>query len=125
MEKEEVILPINNQSFWNTSSSDNEFEVTVSAPNGGTDEYAYNNTAKSTFEKPDVYTGKFYIQLKTNNAPQENSYSIKDDQGNIVASRNNMSAGTLYRDTIDLPNGCYAAVKMALVSLRITMEMEI
>jgi hypothetical protein len=107
MEKEEVVLPIGNQSFWNTSSNENIFEVNVSAPNGSTDEYIHNNNASSSFEKPDVYTGKFFIQLQTNNAPQENSYTIKDDQGNIVASRNNMSASTLYRDTIDLPNGCY------------------
>lgn len=107
MEKEEVTLPITSQSFWTTTSSNNIFEVSVSAPNGGTDEYANNNSASSTFEKPDAYQGKFFLQINTNNAGYENSYTIKDDQGNIVKSRSGMSSNTVYRDTLDLPAGCY------------------
>ncbi|MDG1476947.1 MAG: peptide-N-glycosidase F-related protein [Vicingaceae bacterium] len=107
MEKEEVTLPISSQSFWATSSSNNIFEVTVSGPNGGVDEYSKNNTATSTFERPEAYSGKFLIELITNSAASENSYTIKDDQGNIVMSRSGMSNTTIYRDTVDLPNGCY------------------
>lgn len=107
MEKEEVTLPIFTQSFWNTSSTSDIFEVSVSAPNGGVDGYANNNSASSTFERPDVYTGGFYLQINTNNAGYENSYTIKDDQGNVVMSRSSMASNTTYRDTINLPDGCY------------------
>lgn len=107
MEKEEVTLPILSQSFWATSSTNNVFEVSVSGPNGGIDEYLKNNSASSTFEKPEIYTGKFYLQITTNNAASDNSYTIKDDQGNIVMSRSGMANSTTYRDTVDLPKGCY------------------
>lgn len=107
MEKEEVVLPISSQSFWVTASTDNIFEVAVSEPNGGVDEYADNNNASAKFEVPVVYDSPFYIQLTTNLAGYENSYTIKDDQGNIVASRSGMANSTTYKDTIDLPNGCY------------------
>ncbi|KXJ04432.1 hypothetical protein AC249_AIPGENE16624, partial [Exaiptasia diaphana] len=39
--------------------------------------------------------------------PNESSWQITDDQGNIVAGRNNMTANTLYRDTVELGIGCY------------------
>ena len=107
MEKEAVTLPILSQSFWATSSANNIFEVSVSSPNGGVDEYAKNNSASSTFEKPEIYTSKFYFQIKTNNAATDNSYTIKDDQGNIVMSRSGMANSTTYNDTVDLPKGCY------------------
>jgi len=107
MEKEEVTLPISGQPFWSSTSANNIFEVSVSSPNGGTDEYTNNNSASSTFERPDVYAGKFYLQISTNNAASENSYTIKDDQGKVVMSRSGMANSTTYRDTINLPSGCY------------------
>lgn len=107
LEKEEVTLPIGTQSFWNTGSTENVFEVSISNPNGGTDEYAGNNSAASTFIKPVTYIKNFFIQLTTNLAANENSYTVKDDLGNIVASRSGMANSTTYKDTLNLPNGCY------------------
>tara|TARA_R110001592_G_scaffold6720_5_gene36139 strand:+ start:9409 stop:12792 length:3384 start_codon:yes stop_codon:yes gene_type:complete len=107
MEREEVILPIPTQAFWVTASSENIFEVSVSEPNGLNDEYADNNNASAKFEMPDIFDSSFYIELSTNLAAYENSYTIKNDQGTIVASRSGMANSTLYKDTIDLPNGCY------------------
>jgi hypothetical protein len=107
LDKEEVTLPIPSQTFWATGSTQNIFQVAVSAPNGGVDEYADNNNASSTFEKPDVYSGKFYLRVQTNSAANENSYTIKDDQGNVVMSRFTMANNTIYYDTINLADGCY------------------
>lgn len=107
LEKERVTLPITSQAFWITPASQNVFEVTVSAPNGGTDEYADNNHAAVAFEKPDVYGGLFSIRIQTNNAAHENSYTVKDDQGNTVMSRSGMTNNTLYYDTVKLADGCY------------------
>lgn len=107
LEKQEVVLPIGTQAFWNTGSTENVFEVTISNPNGGTDEYAENNIAAANFIKPVVYTNNFYLQFTTNLAAYENSYTVKDDQGNIVLSRSGMTNSTTYKDTLNLPNGCY------------------
>ncbi len=107
MEKENVTLPIPGMSFWN-GSGQNVFEVNVSSPNGGADEYPSNNSATSSYEIPDIYTDdKFYLKIQTNQAGHENSYTIKDYQGNIVMQRATMTSLTTYNDTIDLPDGCY------------------
>jgi hypothetical protein len=107
MEKEVVTLPIVSQTFWSTMATQDIFEVEVSAPNGGTDEYADNDKAQSTFVKPDVYSGLFSFYFKTNNAANENSWTIKDDQGNVVMSRSTLTNNTTYYDTLNLADGCY------------------
>ena len=108
MEKEQVTIPIQDQAIWNTTASQDIFEVTVSGPNGLNDQYPENNTASSPFTRPDVYSnGIFYMRTSTNAAGFENSYTIKDDQGNVVMSRPSMANSTVYNDTINLPDGCY------------------
>jgi hypothetical protein len=106
MEMEEVALPIDNETFW---QGDNtwKFVVTVSQPNGGTDEYAGNDTYTTEFEMPEVYEGDLIVQYKTNNYPQENYWEIRDINGNVVAERINADPNTTYKDTLDLPYGCY------------------
>jgi hypothetical protein len=48
------------------------------------------------------------VFCSTNNAPSENSYEIRDLFGNVVKSRKRYpTAGITYRDTVDLPEGCY------------------
>jgi hypothetical protein len=106
MEMEEVVLPIDDHSFW---QGDNtwKFIASVSAPNGGTDEYAGNDVYSSSFEMPDVYRGDLIVQYKTNNYPQENYWEIRDINGDVVAERVNSDANTIYKDTLDLAYGCY------------------
>lgn len=84
-----------------------EFYAYVSSPNGTTDQYAYNDTMKSVYSYPSAAPSVFVIELKTNSAPNENSYTLRDDAGNIVFSRSGLSANTFYIDTINLANGCF------------------
>lgn len=106
MEMEEVTLPIDNESFW---QGDNtwKFIATVSEPNGGTDEYADNDSYTTEFEMPEVYEGDLIVQYKSNNYPQENYWEIRDINGDVVAERTDADPNTTYRDTLDLPYGCY------------------
>ncbi|MCF8277628.1 MAG: T9SS type A sorting domain-containing protein [Flavobacteriales bacterium] len=106
MQKEEVTLPIDEGSFWLYGTS-GKFIVTVSAPNGGTDQYAGNDSYTSTFDMPDVYEGNLIVRYKTNNFPSENYWQVVDINGNVVAERSNSDANTLYNDTLDLAPGCY------------------
>ncbi len=113
MASEEVVLPVSSQNIFATPNPDEAhiFEVTVSEPNGVADEYAQNNVMRSEFELPRLFEdleADFLISLKTNNQPQENSYTVKDASGNIVISRDNLSANTTYTDDLDLPPGCYS-----------------
>lgn len=108
-EKEQVTLPIPNQGFWDTDAEEDVFEVTVWAPNGTVPEAEYegNNYARTTFEKPEVYSGLFMFRMYTNNAGYENSYTIKNDLGETVMSRDGMSNTTIYEDTVFMEDGCY------------------
>lgn len=103
---EEITLPINYGGFW-VGDGSNNFMVTVSSPNGATDLYADNDTYTTHFDLPDMYADNFVVQMKTNNYPTENNWTIKDIAGNVVMNRNGTVANTTYRDTLNLDPGCY------------------
>jgi hypothetical protein len=104
MQSETVTLQTFN---WAQGASD--FTVTLSNPNGGTDQYVHNNTKVSKFTYPLLMPATFVIDFKTNNNPSENQYMLKDDAGTIVASRNGavLNPNTVYKDTVTLADGCY------------------
>lgn len=90
---------------WNSSNL--TFYATVSAPNGGTDEYAQNNTMYSAFSLPPQYDNQLIFELKTNNVPSENYYDIFDELGNLILHKSSLAANTYYNDTITFATGCY------------------
>jgi hypothetical protein len=106
MEKAEVLLPIHDGNFWKGNDS-NIFIVKLMYPNNVEDEYTANNSLTSRFVLPDVYTDNFIIALKTNNNPQDNYYTVKDQWGNVVWSRSGLTANKTYLDTMKLAKGCY------------------
>ena len=83
------------------------FQVSISEPNGGADQYAANNSMQSTFTYPPEYPSNVIFELRTNNLGYENSYEIRDAAGNVVHSRANLDNATFYRDTLTLAPGCY------------------
>lgn len=92
---------------WATGASD--FSVTLSSPNGGTDQYSYNNTKISKFTYPPVMPAQFVIEFKTNNYPAEDNWTLTDDAGSVLYSRTGsmLTANTTYKDTVNLADGCY------------------
>ena len=92
---------------FNWSQSATEFTVTLSNPNGGADQYAFNNTKKSTFTYPSVMPSQMIIEMKSNSYPGENSYTLKNSAGTVLLSRSNLSSNTVYKDTMYLPFDCY------------------
>lgn len=92
---------------WAMGASD--FTVTISSPNGGVDQYAFNNQKVNKYTYPAVMPSPFVIEFRTNNYPWEDMYTLKDDAGTIIVSRNGatLSANTIYKDTVTLANGCY------------------
>lgn len=83
------------------------FTVTLSNPNGVADEYAPNNSRISKYNYPPVMPANFIVTCKTNTRPWETEYVLKDAAGTIVFERNNLVANTIYRDTVNLAQGCY------------------
>ncbi|MCX7735553.1 MAG: peptide-N-glycosidase F-related protein [Candidatus Kapabacteria bacterium] len=102
----EIVLSIDNNSFW-LGDGTNRFEAEIIEVNGKKDDYSENDKYISTFKLPDLYKNKFVIWYKSNNRPQDYTYTITDLNNRIVFAKNNVSPNTTYTDTIDLPAGCY------------------
>ncbi|MCX6257371.1 MAG: peptide-N-glycosidase F-related protein [Bacteroidia bacterium] len=94
-------------------SSKNQFKVTVSNPNGGADQYPNNNSMESTYNVPPQFPGALIFDLLTDAhynqyGYNQGSYTLKNENGDTVWQRpNNLLPSTLYKDTINLANGCY------------------
>ena len=104
--KEVITLPVLDNSFW-MGDTNNIFTVNISEPNGQTDEYSDNNTYKSNFRIPDLYEQGMVFKLKTNNQAYRYSMEIKDIEGNVVLTRDNLENNTIYFDTLNFDYGCY------------------
>lgn len=102
MESEEVTLP-----NFGWSPTGTEFIATVSNPNGGTDQYANNNSITTPLAMPPVYPSDVIIDMKTNTASHENDLFIYDELDSIVLQRTTFTDNTTYKDTLHLPDGCY------------------
>jgi hypothetical protein len=90
---------------WTPSAT--EFNVTLSNPNGGTDQYAQNNSKTTKYTFPPVMPSQFVIEFKTNSIPSENQYTLKNSAGTIVHQRTSLTANTIYKDTLSLADDCY------------------
>jgi hypothetical protein len=85
------------------------FFATISAPNGGADQYAANDAYRSEFIAPPVITGAeaIILEVRSNNFGSHNPYRLLDDAGNVLFERTTMANNTTYKDTIALAHGCY------------------
>lgn len=93
---------------WPSDLSDKTFKVWVSKTNQlVADQNMHNNAMYSTFDLPVTLPSQFVVQTLTNKMPEQNSYTITDSYGNLVASKTFTAASTLYRDTFNLGFGCY------------------
>jgi len=104
MDTVRVVLPTPD---YGNFAAGNYFICTVSNPNGGQDQYAYNNTMTSQMAVPAEMPGDFVVYLVTNNAAAENAWQITDPSGKVWYSGSNFKNASIYKDTIHLPNGCY------------------
>lgn len=105
----EIDLPINGMAFWNTSLDQYYFEAAILNVNGNPDEHAANNSATASFTPAKVFEFEdpLRLQMSTNNRPQDNSYTISDEAGNVILSRDNLAANQTYEDMLELAPGCY------------------
>jgi hypothetical protein len=105
-------LPVDQVGFFANGQDTGRFQADIVSVNGSTDDYSDNNTIQSTFEQVDTFSDgeNLLIRLLTNNTPEQNSYSILDNTGTVVFSKNNFQAGILYKDEISLSPGCYTLV---------------
>jgi hypothetical protein len=101
-----IVLPVTFSSFW-LGDTTRMFYVYLSQPNDLQDEYFDNDVYSTKVNLPDFYDEPFILQLKTNNMAYRYSLEVRDVLGNVLVSRNNLENNTVYRDTLDFPDGCY------------------
>lgn len=115
LESEEVELTSADALMW--QGDDGEpltFFIDLGLSTDGIDLNPSNNYAESHFYRPPVYQysqlddNRLIIQLKTNLANSQTSYTLYDINGNVVFSRDYFpEPSTTYRDTLALNSGCY------------------
>ncbi len=105
-ENDTVNLPVPGDAFW-IGDENHIFTVTISSPNGVVDQYPDNDLFSTHFLMPDLINVPFVTTLKTNNMAYRYSMELRDIAGNILLKRDSLENDTYYRDTLDLPYGCY------------------
>jgi len=109
MDTVSVKLPIS--ALWQNGlqPSGNIFHAEIKKANTVTDDYSFNNLYHSAFTIPAVVTSSFSVEFKTNNYPDENTYRIEDEIGNIVGASSFTAGNTIFLDNYVL-NGCYKLI---------------
>lgn len=108
-------LPFGNQTEINlpgnidANKGENYFIVSLSKPNNKKDEFENDNSMGTAFTKVAIHSGQLLLALKTNNEPSDNSYTLTDNAGQIIYSRNidSTKKNFLYKDSFHLAPGCY------------------
>ena len=107
LEFAEVTLPISNPGFWSGGTA-NVFEVTLSQPNGGVDQNAFNDSYASEYEPWANYQGGLEVNWKTNNNGNQTSWKVFDETGSVVAQNTPFIGPNLVlNEALTLPAGCY------------------
>lgn len=101
---EEAVLP---WMVWSGDISDKTFKVWIETVNNQADENTTNNTMSSVIDLPPTLPLNFIVETRTNNRPQDNNYTIKDNQGITKFTKTFTQANTIHKDTITLGYGCY------------------
>ncbi len=102
-----VVIQIPEYSF--SPSGNNQIKVFSTAPNAASDEYPKNDTLNTILKTGPGSTDVVYLFLRTDNAPQETSWEVKNSLGQVIRSGGPYTAPlTTYKDTINLPAAdCY------------------
>ena len=114
---EEEVVELNDpSSLWETLElTNNIFNIEISEPNLGQDEYIHNNYMTSIFEPVPTYDNTFALWLETNSGSiglnqSETSWEIVDNNNNLTyqsAGGGSLMTNTQYRDTLTFNDGCY------------------
>jgi hypothetical protein len=88
------------------------FEARILKSNGNADQDESNNYIKVAMPAPPkLLPAKVVVMFRTNVAFKETSWRVLDAGGNVYKARNNFNApNTIYRDTLNLYNGCFTFV---------------
>lgn len=114
---EEAIVDLGPSIAMFNGNSSNQFQVSINKVNGAADQDTYNNIYNSTFTDVRSFPMPMVVYFATNASSStvnpgfnESSWQIVNDAGVVVKSRLNNLNGKIFRDTINLPAGCYTFI---------------
>jgi len=102
LERDTVVLPA---ATWPTEAGMASFEATVVVDG---DEYAANNTRRTSFVMPPVYYNDLQIILRTNKeAESQYEWKLKKTSGEVIGEGKNLKSETTFTYNYVLADGCY------------------
>ncbi len=106
LEKATVILP---NIEWQDVKGGDIFEVSVSKPNGTTDQYPFTHNMTSRVVMPEILPGDFKLYIRANglNRAREMAYTLSDQQGAVLYQRDDFEDDVIYIDPVSLGKGFY------------------
>lgn len=89
--------------------NDTTFKVMITKTNGQDDGYNPDNTMMSYSGIPQTFPNRFFLMYRPNKSMNENAYTITDANGKVLYRKSwqGLLSTIVYRDTFDLPVGCY------------------
>ncbi len=97
---------------WSGMEQGSHFTVNIEKPNGKKDQQSSNNFLTVPVATPQLLPSEFIVEVEATGFGRaaENSYTIADRHGNVVASRELFEDDKTYRDRIRLEPGSYTFV---------------
>ncbi|MCC6816472.1 MAG: T9SS type A sorting domain-containing protein [Saprospiraceae bacterium] len=103
-----VELPLSDIQLWkNAQSNGNIFVVEIIKINDRDDENNRNNRYTTEFNLVRNFDFDPVFEIRTNTVAGDNSFRIKDLNGNILIEKKNINANTTIQENLIFPNGCY------------------
>ncbi len=91
------------------SGPQHRFMVSITDPNGVTDEYIHDNVMFSNIAPLPRHDCEFILEFRTNREASHNTVALRTDQNEYLLwyPAEYLKAETTYRDTLNLVPGCY------------------
>lgn len=104
----EIELPMMQLSDWQSTTTPLTFMAQIERVNGQAgDEINFNNRKSAQVALTEEFPSNIRFELRTNNAAAQTFWKLEDASGTLIASGDNLSNSTTYRDTFNLSPGCY------------------
>jgi len=103
-----ILLPAVDWNGW--TGGDKRFFFRVMEPNGGQDEYSFNDRMTTPFVIPPTYVNQLEFRFKTNHMANYLSWQVTNQDGNVIIENGPLENNTLYVDTLNLQTGCYRLI---------------
>lgn len=101
-------LPEERTNLWQGVKEGDQFYAEIKNLNYKSDENDDNDRKTSTVNIPPTYDNSFIIRLKTNNAFEETTFTLKHSNGNLLyQSEESLQSRTTYDQEVKLTPGCY------------------